>query len=126
MIPSRKQGLRKSSQDDSPTSFVSRIHFHWLLVVAVSLLTALPRSAWAQSPSAAPNVLGVVDNTTFRRGPLAPGSIAAVFGTNLNDGSTVRFSSFGLDGKLLTSLGGTSVSINGISAPIFYSTPLQR
>jgi uncharacterized protein (TIGR03437 family) len=108
-------------QADSPVGFT----FIWLLVAAVSLLTALPRSAWAQSPPAAPNVLGVVNNSTFRGGPLAPGSIAAVFGTNLNDGSTVRFSSFGLGGKLVTSLGGSSVKINDIPAPLFYSTRLQ-
>ena len=77
-------------------------------------------TAWAQSP----DVLAVVSNATFRSGRLAPGYIAAVFGTNLNDGSTV-LSAFGADSKLLTSLGGTSVRINNIPAPLFYSTPQQ-
>ena len=67
---------------------------------------------------------GVVNNASFAQSPapVAPGSIAAVFGSNLNDGSSVLFSDFGPDGRLLTSLGGTSVTINNIPAPLFYST----
>jgi uncharacterized protein (TIGR03437 family) len=70
---------------------------------------------------------GVVNNASFAKSPapVAPGSIAAVFGTGLNDGSTVLFSSFGSDGKLVTTLGGASVTVNNISAPMFYSTPGQ-
>ena len=70
---------------------------------------------------------GVVNNASFAPSPapVAPGSIAAVFGSNLNDGSEVLASSFGPDGKLVTSLGGSSVTINDIPAPLFYSTPGQ-
>ncbi|MBI2817594.1 MAG: hypothetical protein HYX72_11710 [Acidobacteria bacterium] len=70
---------------------------------------------------------GAVNNASFAPSPspIAPGSIAAVFGTNLNDGSTVLFSSFGSDGKLVTTLGGATAKINNIPAPIFYSTPGQ-
>jgi uncharacterized protein (TIGR03437 family) len=76
-----------------------------------------------------PNVSpgGVVNNGSFAPSPapLAPGSIAAVFGTNLNDGSVVLASSFGPDGKLVTTLGGSSTTINNIPAPAFYSTTGQ-
>ncbi len=70
---------------------------------------------------------GVVNNASFATSPapVAPGSIAAVFGTGLNDGSMVLFSSFDKEGKLATTLGGASVSINGVPAPMFYSTPGQ-
>jgi uncharacterized protein (TIGR03437 family) len=70
---------------------------------------------------------GVVNNASFAPSPapVAPGSIAAVFGTGLNDGSMVLFSSFDKEGKLATTLGGASVSINGVPAPMFYSTPGQ-
>jgi uncharacterized protein (TIGR03437 family) len=73
------------------------------------------------------NALGVVNNASFAAGssPLPPGAIAAVFGSNLNNGSKVLFSSFGPDGKLVTTLGGAQVAINGIAVPIFYSTPAQ-
>jgi len=70
---------------------------------------------------------GVVNNASFASGanPLAPGSIAAVFGKYLNDGPAAVFTSFGADGKLITSLGGTQVKVNEIIAPIFYSTFTQ-
>jgi uncharacterized protein (TIGR03437 family) len=78
-------------------------------------------------PSPAVNDGGVVNNASYALdpAPVAPGSIAAVFGTNLNDGSTVLASTFGTDGKLVTMLGGASVTVNDIAAPIFYSTPNQ-
>ena len=69
----------------------------------------------------------VVNNASFASGanPLAPGTIAAVFGTNLDDGSSNAFSSFGSKGELLTTLGGASVSFNGIAAPLFSAFPGQ-
>lgn len=70
---------------------------------------------------------GVVNNASFSPSPapVAPGAIAAIFGVDLNDGSTMLSSSFGSDGKMLTTLAGASVKINNIDAPIFYSTPGQ-
>jgi uncharacterized protein (TIGR03437 family) len=70
---------------------------------------------------------GVVNNGSFAPSPapVAPGSIAAVFGTNLNDGTFVLASSFGANGRLTTTLGGASATVNDISAPMFYSTPGQ-
>lgn len=69
----------------------------------------------------------VVNNASFATGttPLAPGTIAAIFGSNLDDGSKNPFSSFGADGALLTSLGGASVTFNGVPAPIFSAFPGQ-
>ena len=70
---------------------------------------------------------GIVNNASFVPGttPLAPGAIVAIFGSNLNDGSSNSFSSFGCDDKLLTMLGGASVTFNGIPAPIFSSFQSQ-
>jgi uncharacterized protein (TIGR03437 family) len=70
---------------------------------------------------------GVVNNASFAPSPagVAPGSIAAVFGSSLNNGSSALSSSFGLDGRLAANLGGAGVTLNGIPAPIFYSTPGQ-
>jgi len=70
---------------------------------------------------------GVVNNGSFAPSPapVAPGSIAAVFGTNLNDGTLVLGSSFGANGRLTTTLGGSSASVNNIPASLFYSTPGQ-
>jgi uncharacterized protein (TIGR03437 family) len=73
------------------------------------------------------NDLGVVNNASFSDGsnPLAPGTMAAVFGGNLTDGSSALFSSFGLDGTLETTLAGAQATINGKPVPIFYATPAQ-
>ncbi len=67
-----------------------------------------------------------VNNASFalHPAPLAPGSIAAIFGTNLNDGLEIP-SSFFDNGKLSTMPGGASVTVNGIPAPLFYSFPTQ-
>ncbi len=70
---------------------------------------------------------GVVNNGSFapHPAPIAPGSIAAVFGSNLNDGTFVLASSFGANGRLVTTLGGASATVNNIPAPMFYATPGQ-
>ena len=67
---------------------------------------------------------GVMNNASLASGtnPVAPGSVAIIRGKYLNDGSTTAATSFGPDGKLPTSLGGTQVTLNGIAAPIFYAT----
>ena len=69
---------------------------------------------------------GTVNNASSAAGtnPLAPGTIAAIFGTNLNDGSSNPFSSFGSDGTLLTTLGGASVTFNGF--PLLCFLPSRR
>jgi uncharacterized protein (TIGR03437 family) len=68
-----------------------------------------------------------VNNASFalHPAPLAPGSIAAIFGSNLNDGTPDCSSSFGSDNKLITSLCGASVTVGNIPAPLFYATPTQ-
>jgi uncharacterized protein (TIGR03437 family) len=80
-------------------------------------------------PPLSVNSFGTVNNASFAPGstPLAPGTIAAVFGTGLDDGSMDAFSSFGADGKLINSLGGASVTFSGVSnpVPIFSAFPQQ-
>jgi uncharacterized protein (TIGR03437 family) len=74
-----------------------------------------------------PVVGAIVNNASFATSPqpVAPGSIAAIFGTGLNDGSQVLTSAFGSDGKLVTTLGGASVTVGDVPAPMFYSTSAQ-
>jgi uncharacterized protein (TIGR03437 family) len=77
---------------------------------------------------ATPPSPNVVDGSTvsaasflLHPAPLAPGSIASLFGKYLNDGPAVGTSSLGADGRLVTSLGGTQVRVGGILAPLFFS-----
>jgi uncharacterized protein (TIGR03437 family) len=69
---------------------------------------------------------GIVNNGSFalHPAPLAPGSIAAIFGSNLNDGTPSCGTAFE-NGKLLAKICGTSVKVNGVSAPMFYAQPGQ-
>ena len=73
---------------------------------------------------------GVVNGATFAAGPLAPGSIAAVFGTNLTDNGSSCLPpacnpSVRADKRLSASLAGAQVQVNGIPVPMFYATPIQ-
>lgn len=92
----------------------------------ISILCGLVLVAEAASNPIVP-ADSVVNNASFALGtnPLAPGTIAAIFGTALDDGTNNSFSSFGANGELLTTLGGASVTFNGISAPMFSAFPGQ-
>ena len=63
---------------------------------------------------------GIVNNANFATGPVAPGSIVSIFGTGLAS-STQVFAGF----PLTTSLAGTTVTVNGINAPMFYASSSQ-
>jgi uncharacterized protein (TIGR03437 family) len=77
----------------------------------------------AQKPVINPN--GVVNAATYVPSPedghaLAPGSIAAIFGRNLAVATAQAQST-----PLPANLAGTSVTINGVAAPLFYVSPTQ-
>lgn len=96
-------------------------HSRWLGTGGCVALLALP--APAQQPVINPN--GVVNAASYVRSPqdshaLAPSSIAAIFGKNLAAGTQQA----GVT-PLPVTLAGTSVTINGIPAPLFYVSPTQ-
>jgi len=59
---------------------------------------------------------GIVNNADYATGPVAPGSIVAIFGTGLAPFSQV-FSGF----PLSNSLSGATVTVNTVPAPMFYA-----
>jgi uncharacterized protein (TIGR03437 family) len=77
------------------------------------------------------NAGGIVNNAsyTLQSSSVAPGSIAALFGADLTDGTSCVQPScnpaFGSDGKLGTTMAGAQVAVNGTPVPIFYATPGQ-
>jgi uncharacterized protein (TIGR03437 family) len=83
----------------------------------------------AQAPILPSN--SIVNNASYSLGanPLAPGSIAAIFGSNLTDGTSCLPPScrptFGADGSLGTMMSGAQVTVNGTPVPIFYASPRQ-
>jgi len=81
------------------------------------LLAATCFSAYAQQPVIA---LGGIVNAASYNQPVVPGSIIAIFGTNLADKVYSAAAT-----PLPATLGSTSVSINGIVAPLFFVSPMQ-
>ncbi len=83
-----------------------------VIPVELDVLTPGPPVAYYQ---------GVLDNALFAVGaPLAPGGIVAVFGEQLSD-SVAQAQSL----PLQTSLGGATVTVNGLPAPLYYASPGQ-
>jgi len=63
---------------------------------------------------------GVQNGATFLPTAVAPGSVVTIKGTNL---AGIR--SVALSAPLGTSMGGVTVSVNGMPAPLFYVSPTQ-
>ncbi len=59
----------------------------------------------------------IFDTASLRRGPLSPGELVWVTGTALGP-STTAFAQFDQNGRLPTTLGGTTVTFDGVAAPI--------
>jgi uncharacterized protein (TIGR03437 family) len=72
---------------------------------------------------------GVVNNASYgQSSSVAPGSIAALFGTNLTDGTSClppKCNATFTNGRLDTTMAGAEVTVNGTPVPIFYATPAQ-
>ena len=81
-----------------------------------AVLPVFAAGAIAQIPQIAPN--GVVNAASWSA-PVSPGSLGAIFGTNL--ASTQASAS----PPLPLTLGGASVTINGIPAPLYFVSPGQ-
>ncbi len=87
------------------------------------LLLAALSSALAQTPALPAN--SVVNGASFRpvteaNGAIAPGTIVAIFGTNLASETQVALSV-----PLSTTLGQTSVTFGGTAAPLFFVSATQ-
>ncbi len=85
----------------------------------VSLLSVYVLAASAQQPMISPG--GIVNAGSFVNGPvITSGAILSVFGRNLASGTQ---SATGY--PLPAVLGGTSVTVNGFAARLFYVSPTQ-
>ncbi len=80
-------------------------------------------AAMAQSP--AYTAASIVNASDFSPGPFAPGSLISIFGTNLSFNSAGLTTANTSADKLPSSLGGVSVLIDNVSAPLFYVSPTQ-
>jgi YVTN family beta-propeller protein len=67
-----------------------------------------------------PNIITVVNGASFHPSG-APGAAMTIFGTNLSDNNTYPTTAY----PLPTKLGPTSVTVNGVPAPLYYVSPTQ-
>jgi trimeric autotransporter adhesin len=66
---------------------------------------------------------GVVDAASQGPSPVSPGKIVAIYGAGI--GASQLIQNQPSNGQLSTELGGTTVSFNGIAAPILYTSATQ-
>ena len=90
---------------------------HWL-IVPVACLVLLPVASVGAKAAVAP--IGVANAASYDAA-VAPGSIAALFGTNMTGLSEASAQSL----PLPTVLAGLSVKVNGLTAPLFYASAGQ-
>ena len=88
-------------------------------IISFCILTVTTGSACAQSVGGPPVVQGVLNAVSYS-GNLAPGTWAAIFGSNLASATTSAASV-----PLPTELDGVSVTIGGIAAPLIFISPGQ-
>lgn len=89
----------------------------------VGLAFACGFLASAQMPPPTFVASGVVNTASGATGPVAPGELASIFGTNLSDTNVTTCQSSG--GVSPTSCAGVSVRVNGEAAPLFLVTDGQ-
>ena len=102
-----------------------------IAILTIGTATVSVTQSGSTSPSGPTiNSNGIVNNGSFAPGgaALSEGIIAAIFGTNLTDGTSCLqptcFPAFS-NGKLNTMLDGAEVTVNGTLAPILYASPTQ-
>ena len=97
----------------------------FMVGIAVLCLVSGPLTTEAQGQTPSINAGGIVNVANYAKS-VAPGSIAAIFGANLSDGTPCINPqcgpAFDSNGKVISTLAGATVTFNNFSAPIL-STP---
>ncbi len=74
--------------------------------------------------SLAPSITAVTHSATYGSGPVSPGELVALFGTNLG-ATSVTSLKVGGSGLVDTTLAGTRVLFDGVAAPLLYASANQ-
>ncbi len=106
------------------------------VIPATSLLAAGTLNMLAENPApggdsatspvtvaSVPSVMGVVDAASYAAGPVSPGQLVTIFGTNI--GPATPLPMLISNGYVGTSLGGVSVTIDAQNAPLIYVSANQ-
>ncbi len=74
--------------------------------------------------ASAPAVTAIVNAATLQSGPIAPGEIVSIFGTNVGPTTPQTFT-LTPAGSVPTTVGGVTVMINNVAAPLLYVSATQ-
>jgi uncharacterized protein (TIGR03437 family) len=120
---------------DRSTSFISSTQLRALIPASdlastgagqVSLFNPLPAGgssgviSFPITPAPVVSAGGIVNAASFATQALAAGTIASIFGSNLANATTQAAAI-----PLPTALGGASVQVDGVNAPLFFVSPFQ-
>lgn len=75
------------------------------------------------SGTASPTITSIVNAASFLAGPISPGELVTIFGSNMGPATGINFTPD--NGKVDTTLGNTMVLFNGIPAPVLYASAMQ-
>ncbi|HYM09960.1 MAG TPA: hypothetical protein VEU62_04475, partial [Bryobacterales bacterium] len=87
------------------------------VLVAVNFLVKPPQAVFDTS--------GIVNAASYQQGALVAGEIISIFGSRLGPSDPVVFTLDPVTQKVPTTLGGTTVTFDGIAAPLFFVSDKQ-
>ena len=93
------------------------MHRIWLVLAVLGVRTAL-----AQAPAYTAD--SIVNAADYSSGPFAPNSVLTVFGSNLS-WYTATLQTNSASGSVPTELGGVTVSVDNVTAPLLYVSATQ-
>ena len=77
-----------------------------------------------QVASAGITVSAVTNGASNLSGPVAPGEVIAIYGSGMGPSAVVQYQP-GVNGQVPFTTGGTSVIVNGVNAPVLYTSANQ-
>jgi uncharacterized protein (TIGR03437 family) len=94
-----------------------------VLIAGVSVTITITQAAASTAPL--PAIKSVVNAASYIGGPVSPGELVTIFGTNIGPATAAYASTVPPTGKLATTIGGVEVLFNGIPAPMIYASSGQ-
>ena len=94
-----------------------------LNIVAVNPAPGGASAATAVAVASTPTILGMFNSATNAAGPLSPGQLVTIWGTNIGPATAAAMSIS--NGFVTTSAGSVTVTIDGQAAPIIYAAATQ-
>jgi uncharacterized protein (TIGR03437 family) len=113
-----KDILHKSAKVDSFTGTAPNFSWGYGKIDALNALGLMQNTAQ-------PVIGSVVNGASFAGGPVAPGEIVTVFGSNLGPASLATHDDLSWDQRFIGAANGTEVLFDGVPAPMIYTSSGQ-